>query len=186
MVVLLGSRADGVPGARPPGVPVPATGRRSITREPERPGIATKHLTKRLVRVQNLGLGRLDFSPTEAVALGLDLEAIEKPKAKERERVRKGKQPGAKSGKLPHLGDTRDAVALGLDLEAIEKPKAKERHKQGSSRGGKGGGKLPQPSEKTRDAVGAGVGMSGKTYERAKAVTEAVEAEPVTAGVPAA
>ena len=62
-------------------------------------------------------------------------ETRERELAKERERVRKGKQPGAKSGKLPHLGDTRDAV-------------------------------------------GAGVGMSGKTYERAKAVTKAAKANP--------
>lgn len=59
---------------------------------------------------------RLDFAPTEAVALGLALEAIERPKAKERERVRKGKQPGAKSGKLPHLGDTRDDVRIRVAM----------------------------------------------------------------------
>jgi len=69
-------------------------------------------------------------------------------------------------------------MALGLDLEAIEKPKAKEREKAGKGAGGSGGrgrkkpsGKLPEGFTDTRDAVGAGVGMSGKSYERAKAVT---------------
>ena len=64
-------------------------------------------------------------------------------------------------------------MALGLDLEAIEKPKAKEREHQGQKSGGRGKKKLPgnlPASIDTRDAVGAGVGMSGKTYERAKAV----------------
>ena len=81
------------------------------------------------------------------------------------------KRDSAKAQMLAALSEEEfQAVALGLDLEAIERPKAKERHRQGSSRGGKGGGKLPQPSEKTRDAVGAAVGLSGKSYERAKAV----------------
>ena len=76
-------------------------------------------------------------------------------------------------------------MALGLDLEAIEKPKAKEREKAGKGAGGSGGrgrkkpsGKLPEGFTDTRDAVGAGVGMSGKTYERAKAVTKAAKANP--------
>jgi hypothetical protein len=61
---------------------------------------------------------------SELDALGLDLEAIERPKAKERQRIRKGKQPGAKSGKLPELsGDTRDAVgaAVGLSGKSYER-----------------------------------------------------------------
>ena len=36
----------------------------------------------------------------------------------------------------------------------------------------------PTAPPKTRDAVGASVGMSGKTYEKAKAVVEAARAEP--------
>ena len=65
-----------------------------------------------------------------------------------------------------------EAVAMGLALEAIEKPRAKERKQSGLKRGTKArGGKLPEREKAdTRDAVGAGVGMSGKTYERAKAV----------------
>jgi len=68
-------------------------------------------------------------------------------------------------------------VALGLALEAIERPKAAQREKSGKGAGGSGGrgkkkpsGKLPQGLGDTRDAVGRAVGLSGKTYERAKAV----------------
>src|SRR5262249_22328033 len=45
----------------------------------------------------------------------------------------------------------------------------------------KGGGKFPPPSGangKTRDKVAEAVGMSGRTYEKAKQVVEAAKAEP--------
>jgi|CXWL01.1.fsa_nt_gi hypothetical protein len=62
---------------------------------------------------------------------------------------------------------------MGLAIEAIERPKAKERQKEhGKTAPGRNkntGGKLPPVKEKTRDAVGSALGMSGKTYERAKA-----------------
>ena len=57
---------------------------------------------------------------------GLAIEAVEKPKAKERERIRKGKQAGAKCGKLPHLNEskTRDAVGkAGKLLKGMDKAK---------------------------------------------------------------
>lgn len=63
-----------------------------------------------------------------------------------------------------------EAVAIGMVLEELERPKAKERQ-----------GRASQPrSEKisertkgnTRDIVGAAVGMSGATYERARAVVK--------------
>lgn len=73
-----------------------------------------------------------------------------------------------------------ELVALGRRLEAIEKPKAKERQKAG---GGKpGSGKLPEPEPPTRDKVGEAVGVSGRTYEKAKQVVEAAEADPETFG----
>jgi hypothetical protein len=73
---------------------------------------------------------------------------------------------------LPQANDskTREAVALGLALEALERPKAKARQAKAGPATGKGkkrsaSGKLPEPIGDTRDAVGRGVGMSGKTYE---------------------
>lgn len=75
-----------------------------------------------------------------------------------------------------------EAVALGERLEKLERPKAEKRKASAiTSRDEKGrakstGGKLP-PVAKTRDAVGAAVGMSGKNYEKAKAVVKAAKAD---------
>ena len=69
-----------------------------------------------------------------------------------------------------------EIVEIGRAIEALEKPKAKERQKAGG--GGTGSGKLPQPVSRVRDKVGAALGVSGKTYEKAKQVVEAAEAEP--------
>lgn len=52
--------------------------------------------------------------------------------------------------------------------EEIEKRKAKER----MSDGGKGVEILPHLKEKTRDAMGGKVGVSGKTYDKMKAIDE--------------
>jgi ParB family chromosome partitioning protein len=77
-----------------------------------------------------------------------------------------------------------EAVALGRSLEEVEREAAKARQKATQSKPGqkvgKGGGKLPPRSEpqKTRDAVGTAIGMSGRTYEKAKAVVEAAEKAP--------
>jgi ParB-like chromosome segregation protein Spo0J len=62
-----------------------------------------------------------------------------------------------------------EAVALGEALEALERPRAEARERLGK----KPCGILPQG--KTRDIVGAAIGMSGKTYEMAKAVVKAAE-----------
>jgi ParB family chromosome partitioning protein len=62
-----------------------------------------------------------------------------------------------------------EAVALGEALEELERPRAEERIKAGR----KPSGNLPEGQ--TRDIVGAAVGMSGKTYEMAKAVVKAAE-----------
>jgi N6-adenosine-specific RNA methylase IME4 len=67
-----------------------------------------------------------------------------------------------------------EAVAMGEAIEDVERKEARDRLKEGGRLGGKGGGKLPQASTgKTRDRVGAAVGLSGKTYERAKEVVAA-------------
>lgn len=83
-----------------------------------------------------------------------------------------------------------EAVALGKELEEFEKPKAEERKREhGKTAPGKPkntGGKLPpvlnaeknNDSGKTRDKVAEAVGMSGRTYEKAKAVVKAAESDP--------
>ncbi len=74
-----------------------------------------------------------------------------------------------------------EAVAMGRALEELERPKAKERMKQ--KPGGKQGekvcsGNFPEEKSETREKVGAAIGMSGPTYQRAKAVVAAAEKEP--------
>jgi N6-adenosine-specific RNA methylase IME4 len=86
---------------------------------------------------------RLDFKPSEAVSLGDTLEAVERAKAKERQREHGKTAPGRKKNT---------------------------------------GGNLPEVIGDTRDAVGKGVGMSGKTYERAKAVAKAAKSNPAKYG----
>jgi ParB-like chromosome segregation protein Spo0J len=71
-----------------------------------------------------------------------------------------------------------EAVALGKAIEAIEAPQAKQRQHGGRPK--RTGGNLPPVTGigKTRDKVAQVVGMSGRTYEKAKAVVAAAEADP--------
>jgi hypothetical protein len=86
----------------------------------------------RLLRAeQHENVCRIPFLPTELVSIGLAVEALERPQARERQ----GRPGSARSGKLPEHGDTRDKVAGAL-------------------------------------------GTSGRTYEKAKAVVLAAEADP--------
>lgn len=81
-----------------------------------------------------------------------------------------------------------ESVELGRRLEALEKPEAKKRQSEHGAAPGKpklqitGGNFPPVITGKVRDKVGASVGMSGKTYEKAKAVEEAAVAEPAKYG----
>lgn len=75
-----------------------------------------------------------------------------------------------------------EKVALGMALESLERPLAMERKREGGRVGGKGGREAgenfpPASKAKTRDVVGEAVGMSGPTYQRAKAVVEAAADE---------
>lgn len=75
-------------------------------------------------------------------------------------------------------------VAIGESLEAIEKPKAAERRASQIQDGKPTGGNLPQVEEgKTRDKVAEAIGVSGKTYEKAKAVVSASKDESLPAPV---
>ncbi len=71
-----------------------------------------------------------------------------------------------------------EAVAIGRTLEELERPNAKERQRLSEGRGNKRCDLLPHLlTGRTREIVGAAVGMSGATYERAKKVIEAAEAQ---------
>lgn len=77
---------------------------------------------------------------------------------------------------------TLEAVAMGKRLEELEKPKAKQRRKETQGRPQKTGGKKPPVNgspKKTRDRVGEQVGMSGRTYEKAKEVAESGDKEAI-------
>jgi ParB/RepB/Spo0J family partition protein len=83
-----------------------------------------------------------------------------------------------------------EKVAIGLAVEELEREKAKQRQEAtrakkgqrvGANDAAQGGGNLPPPTAdkgKTRDKVASRVGMSGKTYEKAKAVVEAAAEDP--------
>jgi site-specific DNA-methyltransferase (adenine-specific) len=75
-----------------------------------------------------------------------------------------------------------EAVSLGRALEGIERARASERRQSTQAKPGEGkvgGGKLPPPERgKTRDKVAEAVGMSGRTYDKAKEVVAAAEADP--------
>lgn len=82
-----------------------------------------------------------------------------------------------------------EAAAMGMALEPLAKAKAKERQLDGASRGGKvsRGVKVPENlrnlnGQETREQIGAAVGMSGPTYQRAKAVVVAAKEDPETFG----
>jgi hypothetical protein len=66
---------------------------------------------------------------------------------------------------------------MGESLEVMERAEAKERLKEAGRLGGKGSGNLPDPSTgRVRDHIGAALGFSGKSYE--KAITEKAERGP--------
>jgi ParB family chromosome partitioning protein len=77
-----------------------------------------------------------------------------------------------------------EAVALGRRIETLERAAAKERQAQagpaeGPGKKENGGGTLPEAVRgDTRDKVAKAVGMSGRNYEKAKAVVEAAEKDP--------
>jgi N6-adenosine-specific RNA methylase IME4 len=76
-----------------------------------------------------------------------------------------------------------EAVAMGRTLEAFEREEAKKRQQEhGGTAPGKPkdtSGKLPEVlGGQSRDKVGAQVGLSGRSYEKAKTVVAAAEKEP--------
>lgn len=70
-----------------------------------------------------------------------------------------------------------EAVAIGRALEERERERAKDRQRT-LNNVETAPEKLSQATGRVRDRVGAAIGMSGMTYEKAKAVTVAAENEP--------
>ena len=72
--------------------------------------------------------------------------------------------------------DLAEAVALGCKLEEIEQAEAKKRQAEGQKAGGhirhgSTGESFPQADKgRVRDRVGAAVGMSGRTWEKARSL----------------
>jgi ParB family chromosome partitioning protein len=92
---------------------------------------------------------RKDFAPSEAVALGRAIEEREKEEAAQR-------QMASRAKKGQKIGAPKGSGGVATTLREGESP-------------AKG---------KTRDKVGEVVGMSGRTYEKAKQVVEAAEEQP--------
>lgn len=73
-----------------------------------------------------------------------------------------------------------ELVELGRALEAVERDAA--RHRQGRP-GAERSGKLPEHAKgQTRDRVGDALGVGARTYEKARQVVEAAEADPEVFG----
>lgn len=76
-----------------------------------------------------------------------------------------------------------ELVALGRALEERERARAKERILVGHNQYTEPSGNFPAPSKgRVRDKVAAVAGVSGRTYEKAKAVVEAAEQDPEAFG----
>jgi ParB family chromosome partitioning protein len=105
---------------------------------------------------------RKDFTPSEAVAIGQELEELEREAARERQEASRATK-GQKVGSPPGGGNYPPPSAPGCDGASVTPIGATTPKKE------KG---------KTRDRVGKAVGMSGKTYEKAKAVVEAAAEDP--------
>lgn len=72
-----------------------------------------------------------------------------------------------------------EMVELGKRIEELEKPRAAAREKAGKKAAKEPSGNLPEGAKgDTRDKVAAALGVSGKTYEKAKKVVAAAEREP--------
>lgn len=72
-----------------------------------------------------------------------------------------------------------EKAAMGLVLETLERPKAEDRRLNGNARGGRSevDVTVTSTSPPVRDVVGAQIGMSGVTYQRARAVVQAADDE---------
>lgn len=66
-----------------------------------------------------------------------------------------------------------ELAEMGRRLEELERPKAEERKRAVQFGSEDGEGNFPSPSAgQTRDIVGEALGVSGKTYEKAKAIAD--------------
>ena len=110
---------------------------------------------RRLVAYQRLGRKEIPVRVIDLDSI-LDGEAAENA-------IRKDLEPS-------------EAVALGLALEKLERQRARQRQ---GTRTDKHSGKLPEGSKgDTRDKVAVSLGISGRTYEKQKAVVKAANDDP--------
>jgi N6-adenosine-specific RNA methylase IME4 len=79
--------------------------------------------------------------------------------------------------------DPSELVAIGEAVESMERERAKARQREGGRSGGKASRNLPEASSgDARDKTAAQLGISSRTYEKAKAVVTAAREEPETFG----
>lgn len=100
------------------------------------------------------------------VALGLALEKLERPKAKERQahgQTAPGKNAPANLAEASK-GEVREKVAAHIGMKRSTYEKAKAVVVAASAPGGQASGKLPQASERTRDRVAPAVGIESRAY----------------------
>ena len=72
-----------------------------------------------------------------------------------------------------------EMVAAGKKIEELERPEAERRKKSGQNQHSEPSGNLPEGSRgDTRDKVAAALDVGARTYEKAKAVVAAAEADP--------
>jgi ParB family chromosome partitioning protein len=122
---------------------------------------------RRLEAVRKLGWTEVPVR----VVTGFEDAALALQAERDENRCRKGFTPS-------------EAAALGRKLEEMERARAKGRQalagpSEGPGKKETGSGKLPESAQgDTRDKVALSLGMSGRTYEKAKAVVEAAEREP--------
>jgi ParB-like chromosome segregation protein Spo0J len=116
-------------------------------------------LAERLKAEQEENTCREPFTPSEAVAIGKAIEAVEKPKAVSRKKA--GIKTTAITTPSGNLPDTKQDGTTPSESDAD----------------------LGLPTGDTRDIVAAAVGMSATTYEHAKVVVDAASKPDAAPGV---
>jgi ParB-like chromosome segregation protein Spo0J len=118
---------------------------------------------------------RKQFTPSEAVKIGTALEELERAEAAGRQKATQAPRTGAWTGKRKSASKSGPGKLPEPSAETVEQapPPASPAED-------------PEPVQEeekgqTRDKVGAAVGLSGRTYEKAKAVVAAAQEDPALA-----
>ncbi|MBI4569690.1 MAG: hypothetical protein HY719_14955, partial [Planctomycetes bacterium] len=119
-----------------------------------------------------------------AESAGVDRRTYEKARAVVEAATREpARYPNAAFGRGRRDFLPSEAVAIGMAIEEVEAERARERQALAGPAAGKGkksgSGKLPEAVKgDARDKAAAASGVSGRTYEKARAVVEAATREP--------